>query len=485
MKLQLAAAFLLTFAIPFQTTSALANTPSRATQSPDIVLKLSDLRSAYLIRAGVVHYDANATSPAQLRAQLQRHFDVVIGLLMVSTPNSIETAIARLEGASAHAWTEAERDSWRQKLLATRYLQLQRLAAYRDRGLFPLNEGQANQPVPIFVDAHDTACAVGQLMRWNGWLGQVADIHDTNNLIYVPDAERSAVTAWVLTSGLTFEEAALIQPGYAFQTPFLASDYEPGELTFVKDGLRFQNFRLDAQNFSKGPSSPFTFHELVTFCDGCTFDPISQGSRPSLSGIGINAGSGLVSGGHPADTLSVIGNRWLVLGGTFNDLFGTPNRLINANAPNFAYAPGVVVPVQWVELSFDVSTVNPGTYFTQIAEHNFPTYSGFAPNDFNNPGQYEFTTTATMIPVSPNPFDVPLASVNFTELPLAGQFERRSASSHLSTFTNQLHVSTTIWLYNGEHVGSYVLGFQVVPEPTTFALAMVAVFGGMRRWRRT
>jgi len=32
------------------------------------------------------------------------------------------------------------------------------IAAYRDRGQFPLNEGQADHPVPIFVDAHDTAC---------------------------------------------------------------------------------------------------------------------------------------------------------------------------------------------------------------------------------------------------------------------------------------------------------------------------------------
>ena len=70
---------------------ASAELPSRATTGPaNIVLKLSDLRSACLIRDGVVKYDPAANSPEALR-QLQRHFDVVIGLLVVTTPESIET----------------------------------------------------------------------------------------------------------------------------------------------------------------------------------------------------------------------------------------------------------------------------------------------------------------------------------------------------------------------------------------------------------
>jgi hypothetical protein len=60
------------------------------------VLRLSDLRSAYLQRAGVVRYDESNRTPAGLRQQLQRHFDVVLNLLRLDTPESIETALGRL-----------------------------------------------------------------------------------------------------------------------------------------------------------------------------------------------------------------------------------------------------------------------------------------------------------------------------------------------------------------------------------------------------
>src|SRR5947207_9566104 len=220
-----------------------SRTPSH--DQPCIVLKISDLRSAYLQRAGVVRYDESNRTPGGLRQQLQRHFDVVLSLLGSATPDSIEIAAVRLEAADDHSWTAQERTAWRQRLLAARLVQMQRLAAYRDRGTFPLNEGQSAHPAPIFVDRHGTACAVGHLMRCAGWTIDVDSIARSNNLLYVPDATHSAVAAWVLTSGLTLEEAALIQPGYYWPAgQFDASAYEPGELALAKDGLRFSNFRL-------------------------------------------------------------------------------------------------------------------------------------------------------------------------------------------------------------------------------------------------
>src|SRR4051812_49298377 len=70
---------------------------------PCIVLKISDLRSAYLQRAGVVRYDESNRSPDGLRQQLQRHFDVVLSLLSVATPDSIEIAAVRLEASDDHS----------------------------------------------------------------------------------------------------------------------------------------------------------------------------------------------------------------------------------------------------------------------------------------------------------------------------------------------------------------------------------------------
>ena len=221
-----------------------------------VVLKTSDLRSAYLQRAGIVHYDPSNMSPDGLRSQLQRHFDVVLGMLLVSSPRSIETVLTRLEAASGHAWSDEERVRWRSKLLANRYLQMHRLAAYRDAGRFPLNEGQAKHAVPIFVDQHDTAFAVGHLMRLSGWKNEVAEIQKTNNLVYVPDAVRSAVTSWRVTERPHLGRSALIQPAYDWPADYNASDYEPLELKLEKNGLRFENFRLTAANYRKVPFVP-------------------------------------------------------------------------------------------------------------------------------------------------------------------------------------------------------------------------------------
>ncbi len=215
-----------------------------------LVLKLSDLRSAYLIRGGGVQYNPRFNLPNGNRAQLQRHFDVVIGLLLVSTPQSIVTALNRLEAAEDHRWSNEERTQWTNRLLTARYVQLQRLAYYRDRGRFPQNEGQADHAVPIFVDAHNTACAVGQLMRWSGWETEVAAIHAKNNLVYVPDVDSTGpIAKWALTSGLTLEEAALIQPSYGFvpRTPAIpddAIDAIASNWSGVVDDVRLSNFRL-------------------------------------------------------------------------------------------------------------------------------------------------------------------------------------------------------------------------------------------------
>ena len=289
---------------------------------PLLFLSYRTCDSAYLLRSGIVHYDESHLSPAGVRQQLQRHFDVVIALLLVMTPKSTETALARLQDADDHKWSASEQDTWRQRLVEARYVQLRRLAAYRDHGLFPFNEGQADHPAPIFVDRHDTACAVGQLMRWSGWTEHVAAIQRTNNLVYVPEAKRSPVASWVLTSGLTLEEAALIQPGYTLPTPYLTSDYEPGELSFLQGGLKYENFHIDIQTFSS--TGPLNFHQGVDSCDGCTFTPV--GTAVPLAGVGFSAGANLIQGVF-TDTLDPIGNRWIVIGGA-TDFYGNGNRLL-------------------------------------------------------------------------------------------------------------------------------------------------------------
>src|SRR5262245_57193166 len=107
------------------TSNASVRLPTRSNGNQrTIVLKLSDLRSAYLLRSGAARYDPSQMSAKGIRSQLQRHFNTVLGLLLISTPRSIEAALDRLEADTGERWSADERAARRQQLLTNRYLQM-------------------------------------------------------------------------------------------------------------------------------------------------------------------------------------------------------------------------------------------------------------------------------------------------------------------------------------------------------------------------
>ncbi|MEX0643526.1 MAG: hypothetical protein WD468_12540 [Pirellulales bacterium] len=262
--------------------SSIANAWARRAQfavgGPTLVLSLSELRSAYLVRANVVRYELPTASGRDVDAQLQRHFDVVLAILYLSTPQSIETALDRLESSRQTTWSADERAVWRRNLIANRRTQMSRLSAYRDRGLFPRNEGQSAEAAPIFVDKHNTACAVGHLMRLTGWERAVESIQSLDNLVYVPDFESGPVAEWVSTSGLTFEEAALIQPTYPNipselpQVPTDAARPLQSDWAGAYDDLRFSNFRF-YRNAQPAPSVNVDVKHSFCSTYGCSILP--------------------------------------------------------------------------------------------------------------------------------------------------------------------------------------------------------------------
>ncbi len=105
--------------------------------------------------------------------------------------------------------------------LAARYLELaerravhlDRLHAYAERGTFPANL-DFYERTPYFVDAAGTRCAVGELMHADGLGEVVAAIAKADNQVRVADVKDGALIDWVLRSGLTQAECALIQPTY-------------------------------------------------------------------------------------------------------------------------------------------------------------------------------------------------------------------------------------------------------------------------------
>jgi hypothetical protein len=230
----------------------------------------ADLQSAFYLRGSGRDHAVPAVTSAALQTQLRRHFTLVLATLAANSERSLAVAVARLERARGESWTGAERSTWRNALALRRLENLRRLRLYQLRGRFPHNEHVADRAVPIFVDNHDTACAVGHLMRESGWNDAVAAIQRANNFVYVTDVRNGPLVDWVLVSGLTQEEAALIQPGY-YPPPF---DVALDELTqggsMTKNGLHFDNFHFiagaltDPDSFPESPP-PTNQVNLATF----------------------------------------------------------------------------------------------------------------------------------------------------------------------------------------------------------------------------
>jgi hypothetical protein len=431
---------------------------------PCIVLKISELRSAYLQRAGVVCYDESHATPDGLRQQLQHHFDVVLGLLGLATPDSIETALSRLEAADDHTWTAEERTAWRQQLQAARRVQFQRLAAYRDRGIFPLNEGQSAHPVPIFVDRHRTACAVGHLMRCSGCANEVDAIAESNNLAYVPDAAQSPVPTWVLTSGLTLEEAALIQPGYYWPAgQFDASAYEPGEAALEKDGLRFSNFRLQV-------------HDYI-IVSGDLF-PIDLFTDPKLAGLGLSTAKGTFPNTRFPEHVPM-GTNWIAIGGSTSYL-QAPLHSLRARTDNVPGRPNVYA--QQDVIDFDVAPVAADQRINGISESSYSDWQGFQDLSLTSVppagSVYSLKTTALDGATA-------LASLNIDQS-TQGPYSSRNADTRLFDPRQQISVETTLFLQNRVAMDTYLLDFNVVsvPEPTSaFLTAVLVTTYGLTRAR--
>jgi hypothetical protein len=104
-------------------------------------------------------------------------------------------------------------ERWRHALAGARLYEITRLREYSATGRFPKNHRIFGH-TPVFIDEHDTHCAVGYLMRVSGH-GFVADqIKKTNNHVYIEKIDGGRALDWILYSGLTQAECAEIQPSY-------------------------------------------------------------------------------------------------------------------------------------------------------------------------------------------------------------------------------------------------------------------------------
>jgi hypothetical protein len=125
---------------------------------------------------------------------------------------------ARVRQHLAGAERAARRRGGRLEPLAAlcRALLLEELGRYRRGGRFPRNPGHA-RPLPQFIDAHGTRCAVAHLMDISGQGALVRQIARTENDATVHALARlPEVRAWLAAAGLSVDEAARIQPSYCY-----------------------------------------------------------------------------------------------------------------------------------------------------------------------------------------------------------------------------------------------------------------------------
>ena len=84
---------------------------------------------------------------------------------------------------------------------------------YRLSGNFPINYYKKKR-VPVFIDEHNTHCAVGYLLRETGFESLAQRIAAADNYVWVKDIKDPALIAWQEHVGFTLEELKLIQGAY-------------------------------------------------------------------------------------------------------------------------------------------------------------------------------------------------------------------------------------------------------------------------------
>ncbi len=133
-------------------------------------------------------------------------------------------------------------DRWHDALAGARLHEIGWLREYRERGVFPRNHRVLGR-TPTFIDEAGRACAVGYLMQQSGYGGLASTIARTDNHVYVEHIEGGPALDWILFSGLTRDECAMIQPSYGFLHP--PHDVDPTERE--REQLRTHFANVEAQ----------------------------------------------------------------------------------------------------------------------------------------------------------------------------------------------------------------------------------------------
>jgi hypothetical protein len=140
-----------------------------------------------------------------------------------------------------------ERAAWRAYLAAQRQLQIQRLHEYAERGAFPANRVRPGA-LNVILDDERRLCAVASLMALSGQSELVEQTARDSNFIRLGTVTEGPLLEWILASGLTQEEVALIQEPYMFEPPTASRQQIDAEQARLRAHFRRVEARLQQSN---------------------------------------------------------------------------------------------------------------------------------------------------------------------------------------------------------------------------------------------
>jgi hypothetical protein len=142
-------------------------------------------------------------------------------------------------------------------LLKNRNHLLDLLHNYWTKGNFPKNYAYANQRKPCFIDQNGTICAVGYLIEQTTNRQLAMDINNKHQYDELLAMNDPTVDNWILTSGLTKEECAMIQPTYGPTPVYTYNHISPayGISSSIIGGLNLSLNTVNGIQIGKGTTN--------------------------------------------------------------------------------------------------------------------------------------------------------------------------------------------------------------------------------------
>ncbi len=110
---------------------------------------------------------------------------------------------------------QAPQMAWRNYLAGQRRVQIARLTAYAQAGIFPENRVRPGR-LNVFIDGNGRLCAFANLLSLAGHRSTVDRVSRANNFVRFADVSGGPLMDWTLSSGLTREEIIRVQEPYEY-----------------------------------------------------------------------------------------------------------------------------------------------------------------------------------------------------------------------------------------------------------------------------